>query len=186
MMIRSRCLLLAQGFLKTTYQLPAKGHQRFFTRRGWDPFHDFRSILQNVERQMNEFDRDMRGWINRNGFPPFAQLLPSMSRSVPIESDGSGDKYRISIDMEGYKPENIKVSLKDRMLTINAKVDTRGADGSQLSTEVTRQYVLPENVDVDGLRSHLDSDSILRIEAPQTPSEQSQEIPVTREVGEKK
>ena len=59
---------------------------------------------------MNEFDQEMRGWMNRYSFPSFSQFLPSFSRSVPVESGGFGDKYRINIDMEGYKPEDIKVS----------------------------------------------------------------------------
>lgn len=57
--------------------------------------------------------------------------------------------------------ENKIVSLKDRMLGINAKMDRKGYDGSRFYQEVTREYLLPETLKLDGLKSTFTDDGVI-------------------------
>jgi HSP20 family molecular chaperone IbpA len=75
--------------------------------------------------------------------------------------------HRISLDMSGFKPEDVNVSLKNRQVIIDAKMEEKSDDGHhRMYQEVTRQYTLPENVQVEKLRSLLSDDGVLSIEAP--------------------
>jgi len=92
-----------------------------------------------------------------------------------------GNSYRINIDVSGFKPEDIKVSLKDRVLTIDAKMEQKSEDGSRLYQEMSRMYTLPANVEVNNLKSLLSNDGVLAIEAPISGEvEQPKEIPISR------
>lgn len=137
---------------------------------------DFRLMLRDVDRQMDHFEREMQSFFRNS---PLVSLLP---RSVPVEAaETSGNTYRINIDVAGFKPEDIKLSLKDRLLTIEAKMEQKSEDGSRLYQEMSRVYTLPENVEVENLKSLL-NDDILSIEAPLSGKEATkpQEIPISR------
>lgn len=71
------------------------------------------------------------------------------------------------MDFSGFKPENVKVTLKDRDLTIQANMDEKSDDGLQrICQNITRQYSIPENVDLENMKSLLTENGILVIEAP--------------------
>lgn len=52
------------------------------------------------------------------------------------------------------------VSLKDRMLSIQAKMDRKSDDGSRFYQEVCRDYLLPESIKIDELKSILTDDGV--------------------------
>jgi HSP20 family molecular chaperone IbpA len=106
-----------------------------------------------------------------------------MHRSMPIEAiDNTGNSYKMNIDVSGFKPEDIKVSLKDRVLTIEAKMEQKSEDGSRLYQEVSKTYTLPDNVELENLKSLLTNDGVLAIEAPLAIQDEMKpkEIPINR------
>jgi HSP20 family molecular chaperone IbpA len=106
-----------------------------------------------------------------------------MHRSMPLEAvDDTGNSYKINMDVSGFKPEDIKVSLKDRVLTIEAKMEQKSEDGSRLYQEVSKMYNLPDNVELENLKSLLTNDGVLAIEAPLTvrAEEKPKELPINR------
>jgi HSP20 family molecular chaperone IbpA len=92
----------------------------------------------------------------------------------------SGDVYRINVDVDGFKPEEITISLKENILTIQAKMERKAEDGSKFQQEFTRELSLPENVDPTSLKSFLGNDGVLNIEASYKPEVKPKEIPVSR------
>ena len=52
------------------------------------------------------------------------------------------------------------VSLKDRVLSIQAKMDRKTEDGSRYFQEVTREYLLPESLKIDQLKSVYGDDGV--------------------------
>jgi len=121
---------------------------------------------------MEHFDRDMNRFFQRMPLPP------RFSRTLPIETSEMSDKYTINVDMTGFRPDDIKVSVKDRVLTIRAKMEAKADDGSHLSQQVERQYTLPDSVDMEALRSALSSDGVLTIQAPQALPDPPKDIPI--------
>lgn len=139
-----------------------------------------------MERNITRMERDMdRFWGGqRPGF------LPTFSRILPIENPSQNDgKYRLQLDLHGFKPEDVKIHLQERTLQIEAKMEQKDGDGSRHYQEITRCYTIPENVDMEQLKSVLKTDGILSIEAPlkaeEVPKIENQEIPIHRDNNQK-
>ena len=177
-MASRRLLYPVAGSLRSTFcnQSSARG---FFGPPGkWDPFSDISTAIREIERNTARMERDMDKFWSRAGIDRF---LPTFSKLSPIGTkDGM---HRITMDLNGYKPEDVKVSLKDRTLTIEGKYEHQD-DGNRVYQEWTRRYTLPDNADVSKLKSLLDHDGVLTIEAPSVAAEgkaQPKEIPINKE-----
>jgi len=83
--------------------------------------------------------------------------------------------------MNGFKPEEITISLKENTLTVEGKMDRKMDDGSKFQQESTREMTLPDDVDVSSLKSFLGADGILSIEADYKSGRKPKEIPVSRQ-----
>ncbi|XP_032785434.2 alpha-crystallin A chain [Daphnia magna] len=140
--------------------------------RGFGSFDpSFRSLMRDMERTFNSLYQDVGRTFNQSMLP---RALPhaSLADEKPM--------YRLNIDMPGFKPEDIKISLKDRMLNIHAKMERKSDDGSRFFQEVCREYLLPETLKVEELKSIFTDDGVLCIEAPQPEAEKPLEIPIDR------
>ncbi len=57
--------------------------------------------------------------------------------------------------------ECILVSLKERMLNIHAKMDRKSDDGSRFYQEISREYLLPETLKIEELKSIFTDDGVM-------------------------
>jgi crystallin alpha B len=129
-------------------------------------------VFRELDRAVDRLERDFIDHF------PFRRLGP---RSLPIQGVvQSGDVYRVNVDVNGFKPEEINVSLKEKTLVIQAKMERKAEDGSKFQQEFTREMSLPDNVDPTSLKSFLGNDGNLNIEASYKPEEKPKEIPVNR------
>jgi HSP20 family molecular chaperone IbpA len=125
-----------------------------------------------MDNAMEKFEREFINYF------PFRRLAP---RSIPIQGViQHGDVYRLNVDVDGFKPEEINVSLKENILVIKAKMERKTEDGSKFQQEFTREMTLPDNVDITSLKSFLGNDGVLNIEASYKPDAKPKEIPVSR------
>jgi HSP20 family molecular chaperone IbpA len=132
-----------------------------------------RSVFRDIDRAVERFERDMIDHF------PFRRLLP---RSIPIQGViQRGDVYRVNVDVDGFKPEEINISVKENTLVIGAKMERKSEDGSKFQQEFTREMALPEEVDLTTLKSFLGNDGVLSIEASYKSEAKAKEIPVSRE-----
>ena len=66
----------------------------------------------------------------RNDFDLFEDMFrdpfftESESRTMKTDIREKGDKYLIDIDLPGYDKENIKISVEDGYLTVQATIDS--------------------------------------------------------------
>lgn len=83
----------------------------------------------------------------------------------------SKDNYRLAVDVHGYNPSELAVSVDGRTLTLSGKHEEKSEDGKHfVSRQFTRSYVVPESVDIEKINSTLASDGrVLRVEAPLKP-----------------
>ena len=65
-------------------------------------------------------------------------------------------------------------------MTIQAKMDQKSEDGSRFYQDISREYFLPEQVQIEGLKSVIGEDGVLRIEAPLPEAEKPREIFIDR------
>lgn len=148
------------------------------SRNFWRAPSDIRYLMKDLTREMDRMEKE----FFRN--VPLRILAP---RFLPIEGlEMKQDSYRVNIDVQGFKPEDIKMSLKDNVLKIEAKSDRKTEDGSRIQQAIVREFTLPEHVDPSTVKSLLHEDGILSIEAALTKQAQPKEIPIEQIEGEKK
>jgi len=142
---------------------------------------DMRNMMSSMERRMS---RSMD--LTLDDERPFD--FPAMSSlEHHIEGDEkSPGKYTMSIPLGKYiSPQDLKVSCKDNVMTVEARKDRHSGDGTRrVHQEYMRKFTLPQSVNMNEVKSNLTPDGYLEIEAPLptppaiTEAPKIQEIPV--------
>ncbi|XP_013793689.1 heat shock protein beta-11-like [Limulus polyphemus] len=174
------------------HRCSSPGHIRHCSGRRWgEPFSELSSVIRSMERQIQEVDREMKRMfdeVDRASPIRFPRALQpwwwSRRRNVPVETAGDENRqYKLELDLSDFNPEEIKITVKDNLLTVQARQDVKKPDGSRFLREYNHEYTLPEEVNPEAVRSQLNPDGTLIIEAPLPAIElqQPKEIPVTKE-----
>ncbi|KHJ89281.1 Hsp20/alpha crystallin family protein [Oesophagostomum dentatum] len=100
-------------------------------------------------------------------------------RTSEITDDDS--KVTISLNVANFKPEELKVDLDGRVLTVEGKQETRDANGYSMRC-FTRMWELPSNVNLDEIKSSITEEGRLAIEAPKVHKslKNTKKIPIHR------
>ncbi|KAK8779091.1 protein lethal(2)essential for life-like [Amblyomma americanum] len=94
------------------------------------------------------------------------------SRAVAQQQQGSAvactpDKFSIQVDTRNFAPEEITVKTQDNCVIIHGKHEEKSDDrGCYIKREFTRRYVLPEDVEPESVKCHLNPNGLLALEAP--------------------
>ncbi|VDO06612.1 unnamed protein product [Haemonchus placei] len=88
-------------------------------------------------------------------------------------------KFAVSLDVSQFRPEELNVHLEGRQLTIEGKQEHK-TENSAIRRSFTRKYLLPENVDLEAIRTQLDDKGHLSVEAPKNTegNEKQRTIPI--------
>ncbi|KAK6745054.1 hypothetical protein RB195_011640 [Necator americanus] len=134
-------------------------------------------------RFFEEAMRDFRQ-MDRLMFAPLYRTIPCELNSEQAAGETINDdsKFAVSIDVSKFKPENLKVNLDGRNLTIEGKQEVKEENGYSMRSFV-RQWVLPGNVNLDAIKSSLTDSGRLSIEAPKIvkpEAETGRSIPIER------
>ena len=100
-----------------------------------------------------------------------------------IKVKQSDDKFEVTLDVPQYRPEELKVTVINNILSIEgahneSKKESKDEDGSFASSvmrQFSRKWTLPPNCDPDKVQSNLSSDGILMVTAPKEISALSHE-----------
>lgn len=143
-----------------------------------DVIGEFEHQVRSMEREVSRAFRD----FERGGFFGSPTLRWLRSRDVPVES-GTAEKFQLQLDLAQFKPEDVKVSINGNQLTVRARCESKDGSSSHVR-EFSHSVTLPEDVDPDTVRSVLQTDGSLSIEAPRLQLEQAsepKEVPIERE-----
>ncbi|MCH1922748.1 small heat shock protein, partial [Shewanella sp. A3A] len=79
----------------------------------------------------------------------------------------SSDKteFKINLDVQQFKPEELKVKVVDDHLVIEGKHEERTDEHGFISRQFTRRYKIPKDVDQEAIESNLSSDGVLTLKA---------------------
>lgn len=105
----------------------------------------------------------------RSNWPLMHQLAQQLNRlTEDSEVCVKDDRFGVCIDVAGYEPKDLNVSVKDNMLHVSGSQEQKSEDGSRfMSRSFERSYTLPEHVQLDQMKSLVTSNGrVLRIEAP--------------------
>ncbi|CAD6192672.1 unnamed protein product [Caenorhabditis auriculariae] len=119
---------------------------------------------------MREFERDFMDRARKNR--ESREFKPSNEREVVYNDK----KYVMQIDVPDFRPEEIKVNLDGRKLTVEGKHESHSEHGSS-NRSFSRSFMLPEDVDIDALKSSL-ANGKLSIEGPRIVQQSIHPIPI--------
>ena len=81
-----------------------------------------------------------------------------------VEEKANDSKFEAKLDFRGFKPEEIKIQVSGKELTVTGKhVSER--DDFYLSRDYSRRILLPDDADVSSVTSRLSKEGLLTIEA---------------------
>ena len=113
---------------------------------------------------------DYAGFIGSSDFHPHI-----------IDTNINGQKQlKMSLAVKNYRPEQIRVSVKDNELIVQAENVYNDNTRSERSF-LTKSISLPPGAQIEQLRSFLNVDGILEIEAPFVEPNQMRSIEVQRQ-----
>ncbi|CAB4064950.1 CRYAB [Lepeophtheirus salmonis] len=126
------------------------------------PYFNFHIGPSNSSWSTYEFIR------HENMFKRHQQLIDQNERLISLKNDD--DKFEISLNTYNFKPEDIQVNIKDKVLSIQARQEEKKDNESKgiVAREFMKRYTLPKNVKVDTLHSNLSADGVLVICAEKT------------------
>jgi len=98
------------------------------------------------------------------------------------------DIFEVDMDVQGYKPEDLNISVEQNIMTISGSHEEKNEDGTHYQAHsFSRRFLLPQNIEMDKMKSYLTKDGrieCLRVEAPlKKPADEDKEkakgIPLT-------
>ena len=141
----------------------------------WDPLFDF-------GRRHRYMDRFWRGFPHS---PAYINGRDGTKWSIPLDAYEEGDNLVVRASLPGVNPEDIDVTVEDRILTISGstKVDEkRDEDGYLLRERRTGSFYrtvrLPETVDANKGKPHYEN-GILTITLPKVEAKKAKHLTVT-------
>ncbi|PSN52181.1 hypothetical protein C0J52_06087 [Blattella germanica] len=138
---------------------------------------DFRTMTQNVGLPRIEGTQNMSQALscirNYQTQQPQPQQTPFTSQypgplSVNVVNDRmtfKPDRFEIIMDVQGFKPEDISITLQDNVVDVSAERQTQDSATAQCFS-FHRRYFLPQNIKTDALVSNLSSEGVLVLSAP--------------------
>lgn len=152
----------------------------------------FRDFLRQFERQSRLFDQHFIlkpssvDILMPLSVPGRHSLLENYYRWVESRELGSGLKvdkntFRVELDVQHFKPEEVFVKVSDRFVTVEGEHEEMQDDQGYISRKFVRRYFLPEGFDANALASSLSSDGVLTLIAPKLPQVEGNEraVPIT-------
>merc|ERR1711963_1297623 len=82
---------------------------------------------------------------------------------------GDDNKFEVSIDTHGFKPEDLQVKIQDNVVSIQGKHEEKTDESnskSYVSRHLAKSFTLPEGCKMETVSSNLSKDGLLVISAP--------------------
>ncbi|KAG5449656.1 Major egg antigen [Clonorchis sinensis] len=126
--------------------------------------HQLRALTQHVEQEANQA-APTEGSKSGSLVPRISSdSLDFLKDAYQLGEDGRVH-FKVRFDLQGYGPDDIKVSTSDNGVTVHAKKVVQ-TDRALSSREYSRTIYLPKSVDKKQLECHLTEDGVLMLEAP--------------------
>ncbi|CAL2045969.1 unnamed protein product [Caenorhabditis brenneri] len=116
----------------------------------------------------------MRGMDGQ--YMPLSMVSNDQS-SANSEIVNTEEKFAINLNVSQFKPEELKINLEGRRLSIQGEQDVSNEHGHS-TRSFSRVILLPEDVDVASVASNLSDTGRLSIEAPKLLPAQGRPIPI--------
>jgi HSP20 family protein len=127
------------------------------------------------ERRGGEFGKDFDDWLRAES----EVLLP-----VTAEITETAEQINVRAAVPGFKPEEIKVSVKDNVLILSGETEAREKREDEntvysewRSNKFCRQFTLSSEIEAEKVEATL-KDGVLQLTLPKAPTTEAKQIPV--------
>lgn len=134
------------------------------------PYWPTRRMTSNIFEEMDRMFENLAA-------VPFTENQERLFKPT-CEVAESEDHYLLSVDLPGFKKENIQIEMNGNLLTISGE---RKRDEKVLST-FTRSFTVPDTVDGAKIEAHHE-DGVLSIYLPKAPVAKAQRIEIQTQKG---
>jgi len=133
-------------------------------RRMEDEMGNFRSQL--LQRQDNFFNKSANTTTQSSSSTTSTggNFLEGLNSPL-IQDDGESKALKLRFDVSQYAPEEIVLKTVDNKLLVHAKHEEK-SDTKSVYREYNREFLLPNGVNPELIRSSLSKDGVLTVEAP--------------------
>ena len=138
----------------------------------WDPTYELRRMHNTMNRRWQGFGFDFEGAEHRHW-------------TIPVDIVEEGEDIFVRASLPGVNPDEIDVSIEDRVLSIKAKtlVDQERKEGGYLMRErragsFHRAFRLPHTVDTDKAKTSYEN-GLLTVTLPKAESKKAKRLEVT-------
>ena len=138
----------------------------------WDPTYELRRMHNSMNRRWRGFGFDFDGTEHRHW-------------TIPVDIVEEREDILVRASLPGVNPDEIDVSIEDRVLSIKAKtsVDQERKDGGYLMHErragsFHRAFRLPDTVDTDKAKTSYEN-GLLTVTLPKAESKKAKRLEVT-------
>jgi len=122
-------------------------------------------------------------------FSSFSDLIPKTLLTPQLKDEvlrvkDDENKFEVSIDTHGYKPEDLQVKIKDNVVSIEAKSEEKKDEPNSKSyacKKFARSFTLPQGCKMQSVTSNLSKDGLLIVSAPKVEAIQqtsSRKVPI--------
>ncbi|CAI4220304.1 unnamed protein product, partial [Auanema sp. JU1783] len=114
----------------------------------------FNRLFQGLLSDLEQFDR---------GFAPCFKTNMGVDIGNELkEVVNDTEKFAVSIDVSHFKPEELKVNLEGRVLSIEANQEKKD-ENNFFQRSFARRWTLPEDVDLTAISSSITPEGCLAI-----------------------
>lgn len=135
------------------------------------------AAMNQIQEMANELDTldELVGGSIANELP--RKKIKREAETIVRRTESGG--LQLALDVDGFKPEELKIKLVDDNLVVEASSETSGEDSYHRS-QFKRWFKLPEDCKLDDIKSKLTNDNRLLIDLPSSkPLEQkTRSIPI--------
>jgi HSP20 family protein len=138
------------------------------------------SVLNDLRQEMDQIFRRLQNELS--DFPPGGLAMDAAWPRVAVQDDG--DALRVTVEVPGFKPEDLTLSLEPRALTIRG--ERRSGEAPAGSSEqgqesaafrFARTLTLPAHIEADEAEAKL-SNGVLEVRLPKAASDRTRQITV--------
>ncbi len=139
------------------------------------PFSPLEDIFEPM-RMLDDFFRPSRFFDDF-----FRRSLTSISAEMPsMDVEETDDEYLVSVDLPGFKKDEIKVECTENRLTISAErseSEERRRRSRRYYGSFYHSFTLPRGTDVDQIRADYE-DGVLTVRIPRSESARARQIEI--------
>lgn len=142
------------------------------------------SFSEEIDQKMNKLFNDLYSRWNGSMFDIFDRdvigsslgvrdIFKHKSRLQDASINTTQDEYIIKVTIAGFSKDQVKVEIKDNMLTISAENKKQSEDNSQQSSmdvSFNQSILLPRDANIDAIKSSMEN-GVLNINIPRVKKE---------------